>query len=86
MDCMQSTTTVGFSVAEADSERLERLTTTFGQGNRSQFLRVAMDEMERIERAERLKRLQAYGAERAAALDGPVDAVEAVRDVLKTRR
>ncbi|MEZ5176416.1 MAG: hypothetical protein R2823_09465 [Acidimicrobiia bacterium] len=83
---MKGTRTVGFSIAEADSKRLERLTRIFGQGNRSQFLRVAMDEMERIERAERLKRLQAYGAERAASLDAPITAVEAVREVLKSRR
>lgn len=64
---MRTATTVGFSVEASDPPRLKRLTDTFGGGNRSAFLRTAMDVMERYERAQRLARLQAYGAEHLAS-------------------
>jgi hypothetical protein len=81
-----ATKTVGFAVAEEDEPRLERLTERFGGGNRSAFLREAMNQMEVIERAERLARLQSYGAERAAATGVSYDeAVAAVRRVLKSQ-
>jgi Arc/MetJ-type ribon-helix-helix transcriptional regulator len=81
-----STRTVGFAVAEEDVERLDRLTSRFGHGNRSAFLREAMKQMEVVERSERLAELQAYGAERSAAAGFQAeDAVAVVRRVLKGR-
>ena len=82
MECM-TTKTSGFAVAEEDEARLERLTQRFGSGNRSAFLREAMNQMEVIDRAERLARLQAHGTERAAATGvNYEDAVAVVRRVL----
>ena len=42
----RTSTSVAFSVREADQPRLDRLVKKFGGGNRSAFLRVAMDRME----------------------------------------
>jgi hypothetical protein len=64
---MRKSSTVGFAIDEADRERLDRLAAVFGAGNRSAFLRKAMDVMERYERAQQLAQLQAYGEERLAA-------------------
>jgi hypothetical protein len=64
---MRKSSTVGFAIDAADRERLDRLAAVFGGGNRSAFLRKAMDVMERYERAQRLTELQAYGEERLAA-------------------
>ena len=58
---------VGFAVGSRDLERLDRLARRFADGNRSAFLRLALDRMEAADRAERLRQLQAYGAQRAAA-------------------
>jgi len=81
-----SSTTVGFAVSDEDRPRLERLTARYGGGNRSAFLRVALDHMEAIERAEELAALQAYGNERSAAAGlTQKDAVAVVRRVLKRR-
>lgn len=81
-----STKTIGFAVAEEDEPRLERLTNRFGHGNRSEFLRVAMDQMEVVDRASRLSELQAYGVERSAAAGlTHEDPVEVVRRALKKR-
>jgi ribosomal protein L16/L10AE len=38
--------TVGFAISERDRELLDRLTDHFGNGNRSEFLRLAMKRME----------------------------------------
>ena len=38
--------TIGFAIADSDRELLERLVDHYGQGNRSEFLRVAMKRME----------------------------------------
>jgi Arc/MetJ-type ribon-helix-helix transcriptional regulator len=38
--------TIGFAIADDDRELLERLVNHYGQGNRSEFLRVAMKRME----------------------------------------
>jgi ribosomal protein L16/L10AE len=38
--------TVGFAISEKDRELLDRLTDHFGNGNRSEFLRLAMKRME----------------------------------------
>jgi len=79
-------TTVGFAVADEDRPRLERLTARFGGGNRSAFLRAALNHMEAVERAEQLAELQAYGNERSAAAGlTPEDAVAVVRRALKKR-
>ena len=64
-----ATKTVGFAIEEADSPRLERLVERYGGGNRSAFLRVAIDYLEAADRAERLRKLQAYGATRSAEKD-----------------
>lgn len=85
MRCM-TTKTIGFSIAEEDEARLDRLAQRFGNGNRSAFLREAMRQMEVVERAERLASLQAYGAERSAAAGlSADDALAVVRRVLKRR-
>ena len=64
---MRKASTVGFAIDDTDRERLEHLSKVFGGGNRSAFLRKAMDVMERYELAQRLVELQAYGEERLAA-------------------
>jgi hypothetical protein len=64
---MRSSRTVGFAVEEADEARLAHLTQLFGAGNRSAFLRRAMDVMERYEQAQGLAGYQAYGEQRLAA-------------------
>jgi hypothetical protein len=63
---MRTSHTVGFAVEDADAPRLAHLTEVFGGGNRSAFLRRAMDVMERYEQAQRLGSLQAYGETRLA--------------------
>ena len=63
---MRKASTVGFAIDETDRQRLEHLSKVFGGGNRSAFLRKAMDVMERYELAQRLIELQAYGEERLA--------------------
>lgn len=81
-----ATKTVGFAIAEEDEARLERLTRRFGNGNRSAFLREAMDQMEVVDRASRLAELQAYGAEHSTAAGlTHEDAIEVVRRALKKR-
>lgn len=81
-----TTKTIGFSVAEEDLSRLDRLADRFANGNRSAFLREAMHQMEVVDRAARLMDLQAYGARRAKeeGLDDD-DPVTVVRRVLKNR-
>lgn len=63
---MRTARTIGFSVDEADRSRLEHLADVYGGGNRSAFLRKALDVMERYELAQRLVEVQAYGEERLA--------------------
>ncbi len=81
------TKTVGFAIEESDSARLERLVQKYGGGNRSAFLRVAIDHLEAVDRAERLRKLQSYGAARSAEKDLTLDDVhKVVRRILKTPR
>ena len=81
-----SSSTIGFAVSEEDRPRLERLTARYGGGNRSAFLRVALDHMEAVERAEQLAELQAYGNERSAAAGlSHREAVAVVRRALERR-
>jgi hypothetical protein len=78
--------TVGFSIPEAERSRLEHLVQVFGGGNRSAFLRLAMDRMESADRAQRLRSIQAYGAKRSEELGIPVGEVsERVKRVLGRR-
>lgn len=58
--------TVGFSVADEDRERLDRLVERFGAGNRSAYLRATFAIMESIDRAERLREIQAHANQRLA--------------------
>ena len=81
-----TTKTVGFAIEEADSNRLEQLVKKYGGGNRSAFLRAAMDYMETVDRAERLGRLQSYGAARSAARELTLaDVQKIVRRVLRSK-
>ena len=81
-----SSSTIGFAVSDEDRPRLDRLSSRYGGGNRSAFLRVALDHMEAVERAEQLAKLQAYGNERSAAAGlSHRDAVAVVRRALKRR-
>jgi Arc/MetJ-type ribon-helix-helix transcriptional regulator len=45
--------TVGFAIADEDRELLDRLVAKYGEGNRSEFLRKAMQMMAKMEFAER---------------------------------
>jgi hypothetical protein len=71
---------VGFAVASRDVERLERLAKKFSGGNRSAFLRLALDRMEAADRAERLRKIQAYGSRRAAERGIGLEEIQAVVD------
>lgn len=51
--------TVGFAIADDDRGRLDELVKHFGNGNRSEFLRVAMNRLHRDLLAERMQGLQA---------------------------
>ncbi|MGH9117167.1 MAG: ribbon-helix-helix protein, CopG family [Acidimicrobiales bacterium] len=78
--------TIGFSVADSDIDRLDRLVRKYGHGNRSEFLREAMRQMETIDRAQRLQRLQAVGTARSAAAGYTLDEVNRiVKQVLAQR-
>lgn len=61
---MRTAKTVGFAVDNSDRPRLDHLAGTFGGGNRSEFLRRAMDVMEQLALANELARVQACGAAR----------------------
>ncbi len=80
MIAMRTATTIGFSVEERDRARLDHLADTFGGGNRSAFLRAAMDVMEHLELVQRIGRLQAYGAERLVESGFTVDDIPDVVD------
>ena len=70
--------TDGFSIANTDDERLDNLVRKYGPGNRSEFLREAMRQMETVDRAQRLQRLQAIGTARSAAGGYTLDDVNGV--------
>lgn len=61
------TPTVGFTIREADRPALDAVVERFGDGNRSEFLRQAVQVMTTIMIAEDLRELQRYGTERAEA-------------------
>ncbi len=50
--------TVGFAIADEDREQLDALVDHYGNGNRSEFLRVAMKRLHRDMLAERMQQLQ----------------------------
>jgi Arc/MetJ-type ribon-helix-helix transcriptional regulator len=79
--------TVGFSIPEEDRQRLDRLTEKFAHGNRSAFLRIALDHMEVLERAAALRDLQTFGVQQrsAAGLDD-IDVDTVVHRVLSKIR
>jgi len=78
--------TIGFSIADKDAERLDRLVKKFGDGNRSAFLRHAMAQMEAVDRAQRLQQLQRIGASKSLERDrAPEDVNAIVRKVLAKR-
>lgn len=82
-----ATKTIGFAVEAEDAPRLERLVRKYGHGNRSAFLRVALDFLEAADRAERLQDLQRYGAARASEQGVTYKDVDAIVDkVLRPRR
>lgn len=81
------TKTIGFAVEERDEARLERLVKRYGGGNRSAFLRAALDRMEAEDRADRLRALQAYGAKKSADAGVSLTEIESVvRRVLGKRK
>jgi Arc/MetJ-type ribon-helix-helix transcriptional regulator len=58
---------ITFSLQPEDKERFDQLVARFGRGNRSEFIRAAMDRMETAEIAAELRELRAYGTRRRAA-------------------
>lgn len=60
---MRTTTTIGVAIEDGDRTRLDHLAQVFGGGNRSAFLRVAMNVMEQLELVQELGKSQAYGAQ-----------------------
>lgn len=78
--------TVGFSIPRAERSRLDHLVKVFSDGNRSAFLRMAMDRMEAADRAQRLRSIQAYGAKRSSELGiAPGEISDRVKRVLARR-
>ena len=75
---------VTLSLNPEDRDRFERLVAHYGGGNRSEFLRAAMDRMETAEIAAELRELRAYGLRRRRELHGTVeiDVAERTRRVL----
>ena len=55
--------TVGFAIADEDREQLNALVEHYGNGNRSEFLRVAMKRLHRDMLAERMQELQVRARE-----------------------
>lgn len=66
----RAATPVTLSLQPEDRERFDRLVRRFGAGNRSEFLRAAMDRMETAEIAAELRELRAYGARRRSEQGG----------------
>jgi len=78
--------TVGFSIPETEQSRLDHLVEVFSGGNRSAFLRMAMDRMEAADRTQRLRSIQSYGAKRSSDLGiAPSEISDRVKRVLARR-
>jgi hypothetical protein len=74
--------TVGFAVAEEDKALLEELVEYFAPGNRSEFLRLAMERMAREKFADRMIKLQAkVRAELGGRVLSEAEVAELVRAV-----
>lgn len=75
---------VTLSLNPEDRERFDRLVARYGGGNRSEFLRAAMDRMETAEIAAELRELRAYGLQRRRDLHGEseVDVAAHTRRIL----
>jgi len=80
----RSAVPITLSLNPEDRERFERLVGRYGGGNRSEFLRAAMDRMETAEIAAELRDLRAYGLRRRRELHGTaeIDTAERTRRVL----
>jgi len=72
--------TVGFAIAESDRALLDQLVDFYAQGNRSEFLRLAIKRMERDRFAQRMQDLQ---AEVRAQLGGKVLSPQEVADLVR---
>ena len=72
--------TVGFAIAESDRALLDELVDFYAQGNRSEFLRLAIKRMERDRFAQRMQDLQ---AEVRAQLGGKVLSPQEVADLVR---
>jgi len=72
--------TVGFAIAESDRALLDELVDYYAQGNRSEFLRLAIKRMERDRFAQRMQDLQ---AEVRAQLGGKVLSPQEVADLVR---
>jgi hypothetical protein len=78
--------TVGFSIPETEQSRLDHLVEVFSGGNRSAFLRMAMDRMEVVDRAERLRSVQTYGTMRSTEFGiAPDEVSDRVKRILARR-
>lgn len=76
--------TVGFAILDSDRDRLEALVEHYGNGNRSEFLRVAMKRLEHAMLAERLMSLQsAVRSELAGKVYSEEEVVNLVRNSAK---
>lgn len=74
--------TVGFAIADEDRALLETLVNKYGNGNRSEFLRVAMKTMARLEFAERFDALRGdLRAEMAGKVYSPDEIEGLIREV-----
>jgi hypothetical protein len=72
--------TVGFAIAEEDKALLEELVAFYADGNRSEFLRMAMKKMARDRFAKRLTDLQ---GDIRSDLDGRVYTTEEIVKMCK---
>jgi Arc/MetJ-type ribon-helix-helix transcriptional regulator len=72
--------TVGFAIAEEDRAQLEELVNFYANGNRSEFLRMAMQRMARDRFANRLSQIQNLAHEE---LQGRLFSTEEVLKMVK---
>jgi Arc/MetJ-type ribon-helix-helix transcriptional regulator len=72
--------TVGFAIAEEDRAQLEELVNFYADGNRSEFLRMAMQRMARDRFANRLSQIQNLAHEE---LQGRLFSTEEVLKMVK---
>ena len=70
--------TVGFAIADEDRELLDKMVAKYGDGNRSEFLRVALRHMAKLEFAERFNAIRAALAEERGGVYLTRDEIEKV--------